>query len=51
MIGRSSTTVPTLYFNYRTAHNHEWESPALQQELKYRTCYNPDETRPLLVTL
>jgi len=51
IIGRSTTLVPTLYFNYRTPHNGEWESPALQQRLKYRTHYNPDEALPLVVTL
>jgi beta-lactamase superfamily II metal-dependent hydrolase len=51
IIGRSTTLVPTLYFNYRTPHNGEWESPALQQRLKYRTHYNPDEAQPLVVTL
>lgn len=51
VIGRSSYKTPALFFNYLTDHNREWNSAALQKELKYTARYNVDASRPMIVAL
>lgn len=51
VIGRSTHTEPTLYFNYTSDHNREWADPALQRELSYSTVYGAGEGVPLVVAL
>ncbi len=51
VIGRSSHSRPTLYFNYLTDRNREWQDAALQKDLGYSARFNPDAETPLVVTL
>lgn len=51
VIGRSTRTQPTLYFNYMTDRNSEWASATLKESLKYEAVYGPAEGAPVVVTL
>jgi len=51
VIARSVWPHPTLYFNYLTDRNREWQDPALQKTLDYSAEFNAETDRPLVVTL
>lgn len=51
VIRRSRHPWPTLYFNYRSARNAQWEEPQRQQRERYRTVYGGANGQPTVVVL
>ncbi len=51
VISRSKDGNLTLYFNYKTDFNKEWEDEKLQGDLHYATQYTTDEHAPLVVDI
>ncbi len=49
VIARSAHPRPTLFFNYLSERNREWQSPALQARLGYQAVYPAAEQQSLVV--